>query len=110
METTTTKPRRRASYRTQDGTLWRTATPAEVHAQIEHDATRPLTRWERSRPKRKSERTHIDLVPLVGTRPVPIAAWDGLIDTPTLADVTPVVQIRRTELEPVNTDKPIDQN
>jgi len=51
-------------WRSANGQLWRLATSEEIAAQIAHDATRTLSKYERSRPKRKSVKTHRDVVEL----------------------------------------------
>jgi hypothetical protein len=97
MNSTTTS--RLAKYRTADGTLWRAATADEVAAQIEHDATRRLSTLERSRPKRKSTRTHLDLVPLVGIKKFAWMEPHALVDLVGIDGRTSVIQVRMSDLE-----------
>jgi len=51
-------------WRSANGQLFRLATDEEVAAQIAYDATRPLLYGERGRPRRKSVKTHRDVVEL----------------------------------------------
>lgn len=87
-----------AVWRTADNSLWRLATDQEVAAQIEHDATRSLSKYERTRPKRKSTKTHRDLVAVVIVRDVFGIEPVGVADKPSLLPHTPVAQIRATDL------------
>jgi hypothetical protein len=55
-------------WRTANGQLFRLATAEEVEAQTIHDATRPLTKYERARPKRKNPKKYTDVVELTLVR------------------------------------------
>ena len=84
-----------------NGQLWRSASDEEVAAQRLYDETRPLSKYERTRPKRKSPKTYVDVVELAFLREPLNHEPIGLADKPHL-NRTQVVQVRRKDLvEPI---------
>ena len=88
-----------------NGQLWRSATDEEVAAQRIYDETRTLSKYERTRPKRKSAKTYLDVVELTFVRAPLNHEPIGLADKPHL-NGTQVVQVRRIDLVELIQDIP----
>lgn len=92
-----------------NGMLCRPATADEIAGFIAWEATQPLSRYQRVRPKRKSERTHLDVV-LVQT----ISLY-SFVEPHDVADVRysypdgqlVMSQVRKTDLRCLNETEPM---